>query len=100
MNMLYSAAVSHCLESSQSPDTVLKFDDVAKYVRPTDRYCPDGETPYASFSVLQGPVCPHGHQFAPREARPLKTTTANAKVASLYAAFGFTNLIVNEIPHP
>lgn len=96
MEILYSAAISFCLEQQKGPDEVLKFDDVAMYVRPLDRVCPDGDIPYASFSVLQGPVCPHGHQFLPGEKRPLTASADNAKLSGLYMVSGFTNLIVHE----
>lgn len=96
MERLYSAAISSCLEQRKGPDEVLKFDDVAAYVRPLDRVCPDGDIPYASFSVLQGPVCPHGHQFLPGEKRPLTASANNAKLRGLYMVSGFTNLIVHE----
>ncbi len=96
MEILYSAAISFCLEQQKGPDEVLKFDDVAMYVRPLDRVCPVGDIPYASFSVLQGPVCPHGHQFLPGEKRPLTASANNAKLSGLYMVSGFTNLIVHE----
>ncbi len=96
MEVLYSAAISSCLEQKKGPDEVLNFDEVAMYVRPMDRVCPEGHIPYASFSVLQGPACPHGHQFLPGEKRPLTASANNAKMRGLYMAYGFTNLIVHE----
>ncbi len=93
MNQLYSAAVSVCLEQRLKPDQVINMSVLSAYVRPTDLVCSAGKIPYSSFSVLQGPACPNGHKFEPGAARPLRVPSSNFKVASLYEAHGFTNLI-------
>ena len=97
MNMIYSAAVSYCLEQKLSPQEVLPTEKLAKYVKGSDIFCPLARVPYPAFSVLQGPRCPNGHQFEPGVPRPLKTSSSS-KGAGLYRAYGFTNLI--EEPRP
>jgi hypothetical protein len=93
MEMLYSAAVSSCLEQKLRPDELLSIEKLAAYVRPSDIVCPSGHVPYPAFSVLQGPTCPNGHQFEPGVKRPLRTSSSDRKVAGLYLSNGLTNLI-------
>jgi hypothetical protein len=97
MGMLYSAAVSYCLEQNLSPSEVLPMDKLAAFVKDSNTACPLARVPYPAFSVLQGPVCPNGHPFEPGRHRPLKIASTNSKVAGLYRAHGFTNLI-EELP--
>ncbi|MGV3757870.1 MAG: hypothetical protein ACO1QS_21010 [Verrucomicrobiota bacterium] len=96
MALLHSAAMSGCMEHRKGPDVALNIDDVASYVPPKCRNCPSGQTPYASFSVLQGPVCPNGHRFAPGEPRPFRSSF-NVKLKGLYTFYGFTNLVDNPV---
>jgi hypothetical protein len=93
MQRLYSAAVSVCLEQRLRPDETLSIDRLAPYLRPSDLVCPASHTSYSSFSVLDGPKCPSGHEFEPGVPRPLRIPASNRKVAGLYLATGFTNLI-------
>ena len=96
MDRLYSAAVSYCLEHNLKPDSVLGLDKLTPFLRPSDLECPDGHKPYPPFSVLQGPTCPYGHQFAPGAPRPLRAPSANSDLASLYRSAGLTNLVAGE----
>jgi hypothetical protein len=93
MEGLYSAAVSVCLEQRFRPDESLTVDRLAPYVRPADLSCPSSHTRYPAFSVIEGPKCPSGHEFEPGVPRPLRTASSNRKVAGLYLATGFTNLV-------
>jgi hypothetical protein len=93
MEMLYSAAISSCLEQKLKPDELLSIEQLAVYVRPPDIACPSGHVPYPEFSVPQGPTCSNGHEFEPGVKRPLRTSSSNRKVAGLYLANGLTNLI-------
>ena len=93
MGMFYSAAVSVCLEQKLRPDELLTVDRLAPYLRPSHLTCPSSHAPYVGFSVLEGPKCPSGHEFEPGVARPLRTSSSNRKVAGLYLATGFTNLV-------
>jgi hypothetical protein len=93
MEFLYSAAVSVCLEQKLRPDELLTIDRLAPYLRPSVLTCPSSHASYAAFSVLEGPTCPTGHKYAPGEKRPLRTSSSNRKVAGLYLANGFTNLV-------
>jgi len=93
MERLYGAAVSYCVEQNLKPDCVLSVDRLLPFLRPADVECPDGHRPYPDFSVLQGPTCPNGHQFAPGVTRPLRASAANSNLAGLYRASGLTNLI-------
>jgi hypothetical protein len=96
MESLYSAAVSHSLAEKLSADSLQSVDTLSQYLNTGSTRCPSGTAFYASFTVLQGPVCPNGHVYAPGVERPLKTTTANRKVAGLYLASGYTNLVLPE----
>jgi hypothetical protein len=58
-----------------------------------DIQCPAGRVEYPPFVVLQGPICPNGHQFAAGDPRPLCASPGDVKLAGLYRAFGFTNLV-------
>lgn len=93
MEILYSAAVSVCLEQKLKPDELLNMERVAPYVRPSDLACPSGHASYPAFSVLEGPTCPNGHEFEPGVKRPLRTSSSNRKVAGLYLVSGLTNLV-------
>jgi hypothetical protein len=93
MQMLYSAAVSVCLEQRLRPDETLSIDRLAPYLRPSDLACPASHAPYPAFTVLDGPRCPGGHEFEPGVPRPLRIPASNRKVAGLYLATGFTNLV-------
>lgn len=93
MEVLYSAAVSVCLEQRLRPDESLSIDRLAPYLMPRFLTCPESHARYPAFSVLDGPKCPNGHEYAPGEKRPLRTSSSNRKVAGLYLATGFTNLI-------
>ena len=93
MEMLYSAAVSVCLEQRLKPDELLTIDRLAPYVSPSELVCPRSHAPYPAFSVLEGPKCPSGHEFEPAVLRPLRTSSSNRKLAGLYLATGFTNLV-------
>ena len=92
LGMLYSAAVSYCLEQKLSPSEELPVEKLAAYVKHPATVCPLARVPYPSFSVLQGPRCPNGHPFKAGAERPLKVS-AESKVAGLYREYGFTNLI-------
>ena len=92
----YSAGVSYCLEQRLQPDAVLSVEKLAVYVRPQDVICPCGPKPYPSFAVLEGPICPYGHRFLPGVARPIRVPASNLKLAGLYRATGFTNLIQDQ----
>lgn len=93
MNILWSAAISHCLAERQAPDELLTVETLAAYVRAGDLACPSGHQPYPEFSVFQGPVCVNGHQFEPEVKRPFRARRGERKLAGLYRATGFTNLI-------
>jgi hypothetical protein len=93
MKILYSAGVSFCLESRRKPDEVLTIEQIKGYVLPWGTTCPVNGTAYPSFTVLNGPVCPNGHLFAPGEPRPLRASAGDVKLSGLYEASGFTNLI-------
>ena len=95
MRQLYSAAVSHSLSEYISPDTVVKFEEVTYLLREGMKgtTCPSDGMPYAPFSVLQGPICPNGHQLEPECDRPWRAGPNAFKLKGLYEAHGFTNLI-------
>jgi len=95
MRQLYGAGISYCLMERLNPESMLKIDDLAPFLRPNDTICPSGRSVYASFSVLNGPTCPNGHQFEPGEPRPFRASSLDSKLRGLYREFGFTNLIVN-----
>jgi hypothetical protein len=96
MRMLYSAAVSYCLEQSLAPDKTLSVQSLAAYLRPGGTVCPTRGARYPDFSVVNGPICPKGHRFLPGEPRPLRTASSNFKLAGLYRAYGYTNLIEHQ----
>lgn len=60
--------------------------------------CPCGQMEYAPFRVLNGPVCPNGHQFLPGVDRSIRASAADRKPSGLYLTFGFTNLIDDAEP--
>ena len=97
MRQLYGAAVSYCLEQRLSPEVVLSRETLALYVKSdkngTAPTCPSGRFPYPSFSVLNGPLCLNGHELEPGLQRPIRAEASNGKLAGLYRASGFTNLI-------
>ncbi|MFC1462846.1 hypothetical protein ACFLQU_04490 [Verrucomicrobiota bacterium] len=78
-----------------SPSVVLDLDGPSAYVafREKAAVCPSSKKYYPPFSVLHGPVCPGEHKFAPGVERPFRAHTEDRKLAGLYRAFGFTNLI-------
>jgi hypothetical protein len=93
MEMLYSAAVSVCLEQRLRPDESLTIDRLAPYLLRRFLRCPESHARYPVFSVLDGPKCPSGHECEPGVPRPLRIPASNRKVAGLFLATGFTNLI-------
>jgi len=92
MRQLYGASVSYCLEHRLSPESVLSLESLSPFLK-GPVICPNGHSAYAPFSVLNGPVCPNGHELEPGLKRPIRTASCNRKVAGLYRAYGFTNLI-------
>jgi hypothetical protein len=97
MRQLDGAAVSFCLEQRLSPTSVLSVATLSPYLR-SGTICPGGRSDYPSFSVLNGPVCPNGHPFLEGLPRPLRAASSDYKVAGLYLANGFTNLIDGPKP--
>ena len=93
MGILESAAVSPCLEYRLNAKTMITMENLLPFLRPGQTNCPAGGEPYASFSVLYGPVCPNGHKFEPDISRPFRAPSANRKLGGLYIASGLTNLI-------
>ena len=74
------------------PTSTLSVATLSPYLRSGIR-CPEGQTGYPPFVVLNGPVCPNGHKFEPGKARPLRANYADRKLGGLYREFGFTNLL-------
>jgi hypothetical protein len=97
MRQLHGAAVSYCLMERLSPTSVLSVATLSPYLK-SGIICPAGQSGYAPFSVLNGPVCPNGHAFEPGVPRPFRAPSTNDKVGGLYLEFGFTNLIDQAEP--
>ncbi len=97
LRQLDGAAVSYCLMERLSPTSILSVATLSPYLK-SGIMCPSGRSGYQPFSVINGPACPNGHELFPGVQRPLRAASSNRKVAGLYRAFGFTNLIDGSEP--
>jgi hypothetical protein len=100
MRQWEAAAESYCLERNYGPAKVLTLDELAGYVKDRTKtaVCPNGGREYAPFNVANGPVCPNGHNMVPGASRPFMTVSGS-KLAGIYEAAGWTNLI-DKAEHP
>jgi len=98
MRQLYGAAVSYCLVERLSPTSVLSVSTLSPYLK-SGTVCPAGQSAYPPFSVLNGPICPNGHEFEPGLSRPIRAASYDRKLAGVYLAHGFTNLIDRTEPN-
>src|SRR2546426_1592027 len=85
MRQIYGAAVSYCLMEQLSPTSDLSVATLSPYLK-SGIICPAGRSGYPPFSVLNGPVCPNGHEFEPGIRRPIRTGSSEGKLAALYHA--------------